>query len=357
MKNLKKRGALLKIFCVAVCLCMCIGLCACDKTQPEPLPENPDEQRPLIGLSMDSLLSERWERDRDVFVSSAERLGAQVIVQTANDDSDEQIRQIEYLIEKNVDVLVVIPNRVYALSDVLKKAKDKGIKIVAYDRLIQNAPIDLYISFDNVKVGSIMAQELVKKVPEGNYVIINGSRDDYNATLLKQGYDGVLNARPKINVISEHYTENWMPEDAVEFFSKVLESGEKIDAVLCGSDMIAGPVIKLLAERQLADDVAVAAQDAELTACQRIVQGAQTVTVYKNITMLAQKAAEFSVMLATGDLPAMKDKMNNQWGDIPFYKITPQAVTKETMVQTVIEDGFHRKEDVYANVPQSEWPD
>lgn len=355
MNNKKKCCALLKTLCMALGICCLIFGCSAPKDGLPP--ETYGEKHPLIGFAMDSLVAERWERDRDVFVSAAQELGAQVIVQTAYEDSDEQIRQIEYLIEKDVDVLVVIPNRVDVLSDVLKKAVSKGIKVVAYDRLIQNAPLDLYISTDNVRVGEIMAEELVKKAPSGNYVILNGSRDDYNVTLLKQGYDSVLKAQPDIKILDEYFTPKWVPEDAAAFLAKILARGERVDAVLCGNDSIARAVINVLAENQLADSVAVTAQDADLTACQSIAQGLQTATVYKNITLLAQKAAEFSVMLANGEMPEITDTINNRRGEIPFYKITPQAVTKLTIMDTVVSDGFHRKEDVYADVPKDEWPD
>lgn len=342
---------------LSLLLCLCLILCACTVPEHKPAPEEPESTQPLIGFAMDSLLNERWERDRDVFVSAAQELGAQVIVQTAYEDSEEQIKKIEYLIEKKVDVLVVIPTDSDALSEVLKKAHDKGIKIVAYDRLIQNAPLDLYISPDNVRVGEIMAEELVKKVPSGNYVILNGSRADNNVMLLKQGYDAVLSQHPDINIIEEYFVDNWWPEDAALFISKMLAHEQKIDAVLCGNDSIARAVIKVLAENRLADSVAVAAQDADLTACQSVAQGVQTATVYKNINLLAQKAAVFSVMLAKGEMPETDDEIDNQWGKIPFYKIEPQAVTKQTIMTTVVRDGFHRKEDVYADVPQKDWPE
>jgi D-xylose transport system substrate-binding protein len=123
-----------------------------------------------IGLSFDSFVIERWVRDRDAFVMTAHELGAEVNVQVANGDVDTQISQIKYFIKKKMDVIVIVAADGNALKGVVKEAKDAGIKIVCYDRLIKNADTDLYISFDNEAVGRDMAQALVDAVPNGGEI-------------------------------------------------------------------------------------------------------------------------------------------------------------------------------------------
>ena len=112
-----------------------------------------------IGMSFDSFVIERWLRDRDVFVSTAQRLGAEVNVQNANGEVEEQISQIEYLIDKGMDVIVIIAIDGDALTDVVSKARAQGIRVICYDRLIRNVGSDLYISFDNEMVGTLMADD------------------------------------------------------------------------------------------------------------------------------------------------------------------------------------------------------
>lgn len=351
MKGCKWRGMLRRILCAALSVCVCFAA-GCNRSANEPPPEEEESfQGPLIGVAMDSFVVERWQRECDVFVSAAQELGAQVIIQNANEDAEEQIRQIRYLISKQVDVLVVIPNDAQKLTEVLKEAVAQGIKIIAYDRLIENIPIDLYISFDHVAVGRIMARELLKKVPEGNYVIINGSLRDNNVKQLKQGYDEVLGRAAGVTVAEEYFCENWLPEEGAEFFSRLLARGEKIDAVLCGNDAVARQIIKILSENRLADEIPVVAQDAELSACQSVAEGVQLATVYKNITLLARKSAELAVQLAAGRELSCEETIENGAGAVPFYKIEPKPVTKDTIMDTVIKDGFHRVEDVYRNVP------
>ena len=127
-----------------------------------------------IGMAIDDLRLERWQKDRDIFVNKAESLGAKVFVQSANGNEETQMSQIENMINRGVDVLVIIPYNGQVLSNVIKEAKQEGIKVLAYDRMINNADIDFYISFDNEKVGEMQAQSLVDKVPQGNYFLTDG---------------------------------------------------------------------------------------------------------------------------------------------------------------------------------------
>lgn len=163
---------------VAAVLLAALLFAGCGGERPESRTETEEaEDKIQIGLSFDSFVIERWIRDRDVFMSTAQELGAEVNFQTANGDVEEQISQIEYFIRKDMDVIAIIANDDEKLLDVVKKAKNAGIKVVCYDRLIREANADLYISFDNERVGELMAEAL----PDGgNIFIINGSDSDYN---------------------------------------------------------------------------------------------------------------------------------------------------------------------------------
>ncbi len=312
-----------------------------------------------IGLSMDDLVIDRWQRDRDIFVAKAKELGAEVIVQNANEDSEKQINQIEGLIGQGIDVLVVIPYDKDDLTQVLKAAKKKGIKVVSYDRLVKNANVDVYISFDNVKVGKLMGQYLIKKVPVGNYLIINGSDLDNNSFMFNQGFKAALDQSinaGKIRIINEIWARGWREDIAYNGVEQKIKEGYKIDGIIGANDRLAEASIRALSEYGKAGDVEVVGHDADLSACQRIVEGTQLMTVYKPIKELAQGAAEIAVKLAKGESIETENLINDGTYDVPFKMYEPIPVTKDNMLETIINDDFHSFEDVYRNVPEDQRP-
>src|SRR3712207_742129 len=151
-----------------------------------------------IGLSMDTLKEERWQRDRDLFVARAKELGAEVLVQSANGDDKAQVQQAENLLTQGVDVLVVIPHNGEIAATIVESAKSRNVPVVSYDRLIRSSEPALYISFDNEKVGELQARYLLERAPKGNYVLIGGAPTDNNATLFRKGQMNVLKDRKSV---------------------------------------------------------------------------------------------------------------------------------------------------------------
>lgn len=313
----------------------------------------------VLGFAMDTLVHERWLRDRDIFVARANELGAEVIVQTANSDSEEQEKQVEYLLDQGIDVLVLVPHDADKAADMVREAKSRGVSVISYDRLVKKANADLYISFDNIKVGEMMAGALVENVPEGNYLIINGSSSDNNSFMFNEGYKKVLDERigsGSIKLVGETWIKNWLYEEAFKYVENTIGAGKKIDAIIAANDTLAGAAINALSEKRLADKVAVVGHDADLDACQRVVEGTQLATVYKPIDKIAKLAAEYAVRMAKGGLVQADDTISDGKYDIPFVKIPPTLVTSENMIDVIINDKFHKLEDVYMNIPKYEWP-
>lgn len=309
-----------------------------------------ESDRIQIGLSFDSFVIERWQRDRDVFVSTAKELGADVNVQIASGDIKNQIDHMEYFIEKNMDVIVVIPTDADLLKETVLKAKQKGIKVIAYDRLIKNSNVDLYISFDNEKVGTLMAQAIAENTPSyGKIAFILGSEVDHNVMQVKKGLEDVIN-KTSIKVVSTDYAQGWIAEEAFSAANKVLRAIPDIDGIVCGNDDLASQVIKALSERRLAGSVSVVGQDADLNACQRIVEGTQNMTVYKPIEQLAKRAAEYAVILGNGEEILGENRLFDGSYHVPYEKLEPVAVTKENMDEIIIDGGFHLREEVYLNI-------
>ncbi len=329
----------------SVCFCGCA-----DRKEVTETTEEVQDESVCIGMSFDSFVIERWEKDRDVFVSKAKEFGAEVNVQNANGEVEEQIKQIEYFINSGVDAIVIVSVDCGALSDVVKKAQSKGIKVISYDRLIQDANVDLYISFDNEMVGSLMAQALVDNgLPNGRVLKLAGPTTDNNVLLVEQGFSKVIDEN-NIEIVDEINADGWKADIAAEYVAENIDLVSSVDGIMCGNDNIATAVIRTLAENRLAGKIAIVGQDADLEACQHIVEGTQVMTVYKPVEKLAERAAIAAVALAKGNDLGETTTINDGSYDVPAIVLEPIMVTKDNMDEEIIGSGFHLKEEVYLNV-------
>jgi D-xylose transport system substrate-binding protein len=306
-----------------------------------------------IGVSFGDLKLERWHHDDEYFTSYVKANSSdQVLVQDANGDSSTQVSQCENLISQGVKVLVIIPQDGSALTSVVNDANRAGVKVISYDRMIVNAKPDLYVSFDNVKVGELQAQFLTKVAPKGKYVLIEGSPTDNNATMFYQGQMNVLNPliqKGDIQVVYKQFTPNWSTENALnEMEDALTKTHNQVDAVLDANDSTALGAIQALKQQHLAGKIPVTGQDADLANCQLIEQGAQTMTVYKPIKDEAETAAKAAIDFGSGKTPSTTATTNNKTMDVPSILLTPIAVTKDNMMDTVVKDGFHSQAEVTA---------
>src|ERR1041384_4773467 len=265
------------------------------------------KEKPVIGLSLDTLKEERWQRDRDTFIAEAKKLGAEVIVQSANSDDTRQVRDVESLISRNVDVLVIVPHNGSAMTRAVKSANDAKIPNIAY-----------YLTFDNVKVGEVQGSYAAARLPKDHaarIVRIYGAPTDNNAKLFKQGQDNILDPlikAGKIEVVHEDWALDWKPENAKKIMNAAItKAGRNVDAVIASNDGTAGGAIQALIEEGLGGKVLVTGQDADLAACQRILRGTQTMTVYKPLKNLATLAAGVAVEVAKGGKPTATSKLDN----------------------------------------------
>ncbi|MEN2767907.1 sugar ABC transporter substrate-binding protein [Ornithinibacillus xuwenensis] len=304
-----------------------------------------------IGFSMDTLEEERWAKDKELFREELEALGAEVEIMVANEDAALQISQVETLISNGVDLLVVVPYYTETAAAIVEKAHLAGIKVLSYDRIIKNANIDLYVSFDNEMVGQLQAEAMTNLVPKGKYVYIGGAITDNNAILVKKGVFNILQPyidRGDITVVYDQWTEDWNPDNAYKNMLAALEANNnQIDAVIAANDATAGGVIRALKEKGLEGKIPVAGQDADLAAAQRIVEGTQTLTIYKPIRALAKEAAERAVQLASGEDVEADRVINNGKIEVPSVLLSPIIVNQNNIDETIIEDGFHSREEVY----------
>ncbi|WP_395740361.1 sugar ABC transporter substrate-binding protein [Prosthecobacter sp.] len=315
--------------------------------------------RLVIGLSMDTLKEERWQGDRDLFTAKVQAAGAEVKVQSANSNDVIQLQNVESLITQKVDALVIIPHDGAAMAKAVNLAHEAGIPVLSYDRLITGCDLDLYLTFDNVKVGELQAKFLADRIPAGGklrLVRIYGAKTDNNAKLFKQGQDNILQpliAAGKVEVLFEDWAEDWKPESAKKITNAAItKNGPNFDAILASNDGTAGGAIQALTEEGLAGKVIVTGQDADLAACQRIAQGTQAMTVYKPIQSIATKAAELALKLAQRKPLVARDAISNGQVDVPSVLLDIVAVTKENLRETVVKDGFRKEAEVFPSTQQ-----
>lgn len=311
----------------------------------------------VVGFSLASLLEDRWVRDRDIFMAQAQQEGIEVIVKNANMDPDLQYQQVLEMLDQGIDVLLLTPSDMDKNVLCVEAAKKKGVPVISYDRIVRNANVDVFLSFDNQMVGKLMAECLIAKAPTGGYVFINGSPDDYNSTMIKQGYMSILQSKinaHEIEVLDDTQIQGWVRDSAYNFATETINyNGNRIDAVICANDALAGGFIDALNESKVSKVILIVGMDADLVACRRVVQGQQLMTVYKPIKNLVAKAVEICIQLANNQIINGNGKINDGTFNVPYVAIDVIAVTQDNVEDTVIKDGFHLKEEIYSK-PDSE---
>src|SRR5437868_4962161 len=313
-----------------------------------------------IGFSMDTLKEERWQRDKAVVEARCKEVGAECEIQVANGDDAVQTKQCDNFLTKGVDVLIVAPHNGQIAASIVEAAHRQNVPVISYDRLIRNSDVDLYVAHQVVKIGQMQAQYALDHAPKGNYVLIGGSQTDNNALLLMEGQMNVLQPavdKNQIKIVTKQFAREWLASEALRIMEDALtKNNNDIQAVVASNDGTAGGAISALPP-QLVGKVLVTGQDASLDAVQRIVEGKQTMTVYKPIQPLAFAAVDSAVKLARGEKVDAKDKINNGKLDVPSLLFEPMVLDKNNVMQTVIKDGYHKLEEVYKNVPKDKWPD
>jgi D-xylose transport system substrate-binding protein len=331
---------------LVVCLSVLVNACGSSSQKAGP----PQEPRPKIGLLMDTLEG-RWLRDRDLFVERATQLGADVLVEAAERDDAKQLQHAESMLERGAQALVVVPHSAEAAGRIVDAAKKRSVPVISYDRLILNADVNLYMSYDNRAVGEQQAQALRNRAPKGNYVLIGGAPTDHNAKVVREGQRAALDdavKRGDIKIVADPWTPDWKADEAMTLTEAALKKARnQVAAVVASNDVTAGGVIVALEKAGLAGKVLVSGQDANLDAVRRIVSGTQTMTVYKPLRPLARGAASAAVQMAKGEKVEGTSTVNNGLKDVQAVLLTPIPVNKDLIDQIIIQDKFYTRDQVY----------
>ncbi len=309
-----------------------------------------------IALLLPESQTARYEtQDRPLFEAKVEELcpDCEVLYSNADQDAAKQLSQAEAALTNGAEVLVLDPVDGEAAGAIAAQARAQDVPVISYDRLVLDAEVDLYISFDNEQVGVLQATALLERLDEdgvtsGDLVMINGSPTDNNATLFKEGAHSVID-ESDFTVAAESDTVEWEPSNAqADMDGHITTVGaENIVGVYAANDGTAGGAIAAMKAAGMDPLPPVTGQDAEVAAIQRIVAGEQFMTVYKAIKLEAEAAAEAAVAFLNGEDPAgADDTVDNGAGDIPSILLEPVPVTVENINDTVIADGFWTVEDI-----------
>ena len=316
----------------------------------------------IIGVSWSNFQEERWKKDERAIQAALKAAGDYYFSADAQGSNEKQLADVEALITKGAKALIILAQDANAVLPAVARAKEAGIPVIAYDRLIEDPGV-LYLTFDNVEVGRMQARAVQAVKPKGNYVFIKGSPTDPNADFLNRGQREVLKPamdRGDIKIVGEQYTEGWAPEVAQRNMEQILtKNNNKVDAVVASNDGTAGGVVAALRAQNLVG-IPVSGQDGDIAALNRIAKGEQTVSVWKDARALGRAAGKFAAQLAAGTKPA-DIKEAKMWSGgpkktaIPSVFLAPIAVTRDNL-RVVIDAGWASKGQVCSGVPSAKAP-
>jgi D-xylose transport system substrate-binding protein len=310
-----------------------------------------------VAVSWKIFQEERWKTDEAVIKKIVEDNGDKYISADAQGSAAKQLTDIESLMSQGADVLLIVPYDSEAIMPAVEKAASEGVPMIAYDVQIEH-PSVLYMTFDNVGVGRLMAKEMLKVKDSGNFAVIKGDPGDPNATFLYNGMMEVLKPNidaGKIKIVGEASSDGWKPENAQKNMEQILTANDNnVDAVLSENDGMAGGVVAALQAQGLAGSVPVTGQDGDKAALNRVAQGTQLVSIWKDSRALGKLAAEAALMLADGksmeEVPNVaKFKDGARKVEMNAVLLNPTPVTKDNL-NAVIDAGWVDQATVCAGV-------
>lgn len=325
-------------------------------------PPPPSGDKIKIGFLLKTMQEERYQRDKKAFIEKAESLGAEVIFDSANNNEQTQLDKFNNMLSQGVKVIVLQPVNTGTAGNMVKMANDEKVRVVGYDSMLVNGPLDLMVMQDSWAVGKLQGEAMLawltekKGKLEGKVALIKGQPGDSNANAMSSGALDIIKANTGLKLVAEESHEGWAPDKAMATAQNVLtKEGNKVDAFICNNSGMARGVIAALKDQGLddANKVFVAGSDADLVNIQYVAQGKQAVEIWKKIDPLAQKAAEVAVTLAKNPDKPVKElvevdrEIDNGAVQVPTIVTPVVLITKDNIDETIIAEGFYTKEQVY----------
>lgn len=320
------------------------------------------DEKIKIGFLLKTMQEERYQRDKQAFIEKAESLGAEVIFDSANNNAQTQLSKFENMLAKGAKTIVLQPVDTGTAGNMVKMANEEGVRVVGYDSMLVNGPLDLMVMQDSWAVGKLQGEAMLewfqetKGKVEGKVALIKGQPGDSNANAMSEGALAIINENPDLELVAEQSHEGWSPDKAMATAENVLTKySNGVDAFICNNSGMARGVIAALATQGLDDagKVFVAGSDADLANIQYVAQGKQAVEIWKKIKPLAEKAAEVAVTLAqapdrpVAELVQVDREIDNGFTKVPTIVTPVVLVTKDNVDDTVIAGGFYTREQVH----------
>jgi len=315
-----------------------------------------DAKKIKIGFLLKTMQEERYQRDKAAFLAKAEELGAEVVFDSANNDERTQLAKFENMLAKGCQVIVMQPVNTGTAGNMVKMANEEGVKVVGYDSMLVNGPLDYMVMQDSWAVGKLQGEAMVEWLKakkgdvKGKVALIMGQPGDSNAAAMSSGALEIIESNDGLELVVQQSHEGWSSDKAMATAENVLTKyANEIDAFICNNSGMARGVIAALDAQGLADTdkVFVAGSDADLVNIQYVAEGKQTVEIWKKIAPLAETSVEVAVKLAQGEEVTADKMINNGFMDVPTVVTPVVLITKENLDGTIIAEGFYSKEDVY----------
>lgn len=330
------------IVCLLLVVVLAIGLAACNS--------GTKDGKTKIGISLPTQREIRWVLDRENFEQAGEEQGVNILVQIADNDAAKQQNQCENLISQGIKILIIAPVDGEQAKNIVEMAHEEGIKVIAYDRPILNCDVDLYVTFDQYRIGQLMGEYVVEHLDKGNIVVLSGDPQDPTCVPLKQGAMDAIQA--KVNsgdyvIVSQQECKDWSASEAQKHIENALTNNDnKIDAVIAPNDGTAGGAIQALAAQGLAGKTIVTGQDSEPDAIKRIIAGTQSMTVFFDVRDMSRAAVVAAIKMLDGKDPGADTVDNNGFKDVPTIGFSASGVTVNNYRELVIDSGYMSEEDI-----------
>ena len=322
------------------------------------VPRRSTQQGLRIGFVLSTMQEERYQKDRAAFDQRVRDLGGTMVFNDAKNDGQIQVQVVQEILARGVTVMVIQPVNSDTAKNLVDLCHQRNVPVIAYDRVIKNCPLDMYVTMDSYKVGMLQAQAAVKATGgRGRYVILKGTVGHSVADEITRGVKDVLKNYPDVQIVAEQNHPNWAPDEGLVTTENVLTREQnKVDAILCNNSGMARGAIQALRKVGLEGKVFVAGADADLDNVRYVLQGVQSVEVLKGVVPLAQAAADAAVALAKGANPLELAKQfagpaaandpklytyNNGAVEVPTINTAVELVTKDNVEKVIIESGFH----------------
>ncbi|MBN8555344.1 MAG: substrate-binding domain-containing protein [Deltaproteobacteria bacterium] len=303
-----------------------------------------------IGFILDNMNEERYAKDKKFFEEKVASLGGSVIFASANSEIATQMNKVENMLSLGVKAIVIQPVDSNAAAVMVAAAHKEGVPVIAYDRIIFKAPVDLYITQNSFQVGVLQAEAAVKATGgKGNYIILSGAEGHSVAEAITAGVKSVLKNYPNIKIVAHQYHTGWSTELALRTTENAMTRlNNKVDAILANNSGMAHGAVQAVAEQKLTGKVFVAGADADLASVKDIVKGKQQFEVLKDIRPLAEAAAIAAVKLAKKEEVGGDAMLDNQSGkQIKVINTPVYPITVDNIQEKIIDSGFHDKNSVY----------